>query len=303
MKKTFFDTLYKLAEADKRVIFIKGDTAYVPQFQNAFPQQYLDVGIAEQNMIGIAAGMALEGRIPFTYSIVNFSSMRCLEQIRNNIAYHNLNAKIISCGAGFDYGFLGATHHATEDLGIMRGMPNMTVFSPSDPYETVAVMHAALDINGPCFIRVGHGGENILHQKPIEDFKVGKAYKLVSGNDISIFATGSIAEEAVKAANELNSKGYDIGLYSFPTIKPIDKELIMRCANQSKLILTVEEHNVIGALGSAVAEVMAEMPSHCAMLHRIGIQDTFAKIVGKRDFLKEKYNMNANAIMEVIKNI
>lgn len=302
MKKTFFDTLYKLAEEDKRVMFIKADTAYVPDFQKAFPKQYLDVGIAEQNMIGIAAGMALEGKIPFTYSIVNFSSMRCLEQIRNDIAYHKLNAKIVSCGAGFDYGYLGATHHATEDLGIMRGMPNMIVFSPCDSYEVISIMNSVLSIDGPCFIRIGHGGEKILHKNPIQDFKIGKAYQLVMGKDVSIFATGSITEEAVMAARELNSKGYDVGVYSFPTIKPIDKELIMKCANQSRLIITVEEHNIIGGLGSAVAEVLAEMPSRGAILKRIGVQDVFTMIIGDRTFLKKTYHMDMNAIIDIIRN-
>ena len=144
MKKTFFDTLLELVKGDPNLVFIKGDTAYVPQLQAACPDQYLDVGIAEQNMIGVAAGMALEGKTPITYSIVNFSSMRCLEQIRNTVAYHNLNVKVISCGAGFDYGFLGATHHATEDLGIMRGM-----FSIKPP----PVM-CAMPFTGNCSIRL-----------------------------------------------------------------------------------------------------------------------------------------------------
>lgn len=300
MKKTFFDTLLELVKGDPNLVFIKGDTAYVPQLQAACPDQYLDVGIAEQNMIGVAAGMALEGKTPITYSIVNFSSMRCLEQIRNTVAYHNLNVKVISCGAGFDYGFLGATHHATEDLGIMRGMPNMTVFSPCDPYETVAVLKAAVKLNGPCFIRIGHGGEKNLHSAPLETFEVGQAYELVPGQAISIFATGAIAADAVEAAQCLHKSGYDVGVYSVPTLKPIDRETIAHCARQSKLIVTVEEHNIFGGLGSAVAEIMAETPGTRAILRRVGMRDAFAKVVGTQEFLKKTYCMDADGIIEDI---
>jgi transketolase len=226
MKKAFFNTLYELAEFNPNVQFIKGDTAYIPEYQAAFPDQYLDVGIAEQNMIGVAAGMALEGKIPFTYSIVNFATMRCLEQIRNDIAYHNLNVNIVSCGVGFDYGPLGASHHATEDIAIMRAIPNMTIFSPCDPVETIAVTKAAFGLDGPCWIRNGHGNEPVLHAGEIAKFQIGKAYALRPGTDVAIFVTGSIAADVLEAARDLGLQGYDVGVYSFPTIKPIDMDLI-----------------------------------------------------------------------------
>lgn len=300
MKSTFFKTLYNIAENDTKVQFIKGDTAYIPDYQNAFPKQYLDVGIAEQNMIGVAAGMALEGMIPFTYSIVNFASMRCLEQIRNDIAYHDLNVNVVACGAGFDYGFLGATHHATEDLAIMRSMPNMTVFSPCDAYETDAVTRAAYKFNGPCFIRNGHGGEALLHKAPLTDFQIGKAYPLTDDGEVSIFATGSIAEDAIKATEMLKEIGISAGVYSFPTVKPIDKELIIEHSKTRRLIVTVEEHNIIGGLGSAVAEVMAEMQGNKAPLCRIGVRDVFATIVGSRPFLKKTYGIDVEAIKNTV---
>lgn len=300
MKATFFKTLYELSEHDSRVQFIKGDTAYVPDYQMAFPNQYLDVGIAEQNMIGVAAGMALEGKIPFTYSIVNFAAMRCMEQIRNDIAYHHLNVKVVACGAGFDYGALGATHHATEDLAIMRAMPNMVVFSPCDAVETIAVTKAAYQIDGPCFIRNGHGGEAVLHTDSLTSFQIGKAYPLLEGKDAAIFATGAIIEEALIAARSLNEEGYSIGVYSFPTIKPIDQEFIREQMQTVKLIITLEEHNIIGGLGSAVAEIMAETPVHQATLHRIGIQDTFATIVGSKAFLKKTYGIDAETVKKTV---
>lgn len=300
MKTAFFETLYNLASQNPKVQFIKGDTAYVPDFQNAFPQQYLDVGIAEQNMIGIAAGMAKEGLIPFTYSIVNFATMRCLEQIRNDIAYHDLNVKIVSCGVGFDYSFLGATHHATEDLAIMRAMPNMTIFSPCDAIETRAVTKAALELDGPCFIRNGHGNEAVLHKENLKDFKIGRAIPLLEGRDVCIFVTGSITEEAVAAAEILNSKGYSAGVYSFPTIKPIDKNFILEKAAAVKLIVTVEEHSIIGGLGSAVAEVIAEASQKQATLRRIGVPDTFATVVGSRSYLKKVYGLDTDAIVDIV---
>lgn len=300
MKAAFFETLYELASQDSRIQFIKGDTAYVPDFQNAFPKQYLDVGIAEQNMIGIAAGMAKEGMIPFTYSIVNFATMRCLEQIRNDVAYHNLNVKIVSCGVGFDYGALGATHHATEDLAIMRAMPNMTIFSPCDAVETKAVTKAALELDGPCFIRNGHGNESVLHGEELKGFTIGEAIPLLEGQDVCIFVTGSIAEKALSAAKYLNDKGYSIGVYSFPTIKPIAKDFILEKASTTKLIVTVEEHSIIGGLGSAVAEIVSEMTQKQAVLRRIGVPDTFATVVGSRPYLKKVYGLDTDSIINII---
>jgi transketolase len=303
MKKAFFNTLYELAKENANLQFIKGDTAYIPDYQAAFPNQYLDVGIAEQNMIGIAAGMAFEGKIPFTYSIVNFATMRCLEQIRNDIAYHNLNVKIVSCGVGFDYGALGATHHATEDLAIMRALPNITVFSPCDPVETVAVTKAAFMLNGPCFIRNGHGGEPVLHKEILNDFKVGKAIRLKEGNDIAIFVTGSIANDALRGAELLENEKIHAGVYSFPTVKPIDKDLILSCAKTTRLILTVEEHTIIGGFGSAVAEVIAEAQGCKARFKRIGINDTFTSEIGTREYQKSFYNVDGTAIASVALSI
>ncbi len=300
MKKTFFQTLYGMAGENPDLVFIKGDTAYIPDFQKQYPGQYLDVGIAEQNMIGVAAGMALEGKLPVTYSIVNFATMRCLEQIRDDIAYHNLNVKIVSCGQGLDYGTLGATHHATEDLAIMRAMPNMTVFCPCDPIETAAVMEAAMGLKSPCFIRNGHGGEKNLHKGPVRRLEVGKALPLVEGSDIVLCATGSIAGDAYKAAEELRGKGYDAGLYSFPTVKPVDRAFLFERMDTARLIVSVEEHSIIGGLGSAIAEVMAEAGPHKALFKRVGIRDTFTDEIGSREYLKHYYGIDAEGIAAAV---
>ncbi len=302
MKKMFFSTLTDLARSDSRVQFIKSDTAYVPDFQREFPNQYLDVGIAEQNMIGIAAGMALEGLHPFTYSIVNFAVMRCLEQIRNDIAYHRLPVTVVSCGAGFDYGALGHTHHATEDLALMRSMPEMTVFSPCDPWETQAVTLAAFSMDGPSFIRNGHGGEPRLHTGPLDNFKVGKAYALrEGGGDVVFFTTGSIAYQALLAADELERDGIDAGVWSFPTVKPIDRELILEKAGTARLVVTLEEHSVIGGLGGAVAEVMSERPEGAALM-RLGVPDAFAGVVGSPGYLRRFYGLDGPSVAAAVRD-
>ena len=301
MKKTFFDWIKKIAKDHPEFIFVKGDTAYIPDFQAAFPNQYLDVGIAEQNMTGVAAGMALEGKVPFTYSIINFTTMRCLEQIRNDIAYHNLNVKIVSCGQGFDYGPLGATHHATEDISIMRALPNMKVFCPCDPIEAEACFDTAFEIQGPCFIRHGHGGEPILHKNEIGKWIVGKAYELIEGSEVAIFVSGSIAREAMEAAERMKKEGIDVGVYSFPSIKPIDERLILEMLQTAKLIITVEEHTKIGGFGGAVAEVISEAPAHKCKFNRIGINDTFSHEIGSRDYLKEYYGIGVSAIIDKVK--
>lgn len=300
MKAAFFKTIYELAGQDDRIMFVKGDTAYVPDFQSSYPAQYLDVGIAEQNMIGVAAGMALEGKVPITYSIVNFATMRCLEQIRNDVAYHRLNVKVVSCGQGFDYGALGATHHALEDIAIMRAMPNMTVFCPCDPAETVAVTKAALRMDGPCFIRNGHGGEPILHQTELSDFQIGKALPLIGGNDIVLCACGSIAKDAFDAAQKLRDMGYDVGLYSFPTVKPLDKGFILERLDSARLIVGIEEHTVIGGFGSALAEVIAQARPHKAVFRQIGLNDTFSDEIGPREYLKQYYGMDGTAIVNTV---
>lgn len=298
MKKAFFSTIYELAKNNPNLLFIKGDTAYIPDYQSAFPNQYLDVGIAEQNMIGIAAGMALEGKIPFTYSIVNFATMRCLEQIRVDVAYHNLNIKIVSCGVGFDYGALGATHHAMEDLAIMRALPNITIFCPCDPIETVAVTKAAFEMKSPCFIRNGHGGEPVLHKSALDYFKVGKGICLKEGDEVVIFVTGSIANDALEGATLLEGQKFSTAVYSFPTIKPIDKELIQKCARTARVILAVEEHTIIGGFGSAVAEIIAETTDCKALFKRIGINDVFTSEIGTREYQKSFYHVDGQSIAQ-----
>jgi len=301
MRKAFIKTLEELAGKDKNLIFITGDLGFnvVENFKKKFPKQFLNAGVAEQNMTGMAAGLALSDKTVFTYSIANFPSLRPLEQVRNDICYHNANVKIISIGAGFMYGGLGATHHATEDIAIMRALPNMVVISPADGIDTELATRAIVEWNGPCYLRLGkdHG-----IQKEPYTFKIGKARTVRSGKDITLISTGNMLKEALEVADELKKQKISARVINMHTVKPIDKAAIKKAAQETKGIVTIEEHSVIGGLGSAVAESLAESGVQ-AKLKIIGIPDTFSKYVGDEEFLKEKYGLTIESILAQSKNL
>lgn len=301
MRNTFINTLYDLCKNDENTFLITGDLGFgvLTRFWETYPDQFINAGISEQNMTSVAVGMALEGKKVFTYSIANFPTLRCLEQIRNDVAYHDANVKIVSIGAGFAYGGAGMSHHATEDLAVIRAIPNMVVFSPADPLEAAAVTKVAYSLTSPCYIRLGKGGEENVHSEII-DFEIGKALKIADGEDVCIFSTGSITSEAIKVVKILNRKGITTALYTFPTIKPIDEETISICAEKYKVIVTVEEHNIIGGFGGATAEVIASLPKRRAFLVRIGLRDTFSSVVGTQDYLRDFYQMSCEKIVQRI---
>lgn len=301
MRNQFVRTLCEMANTDKEITLITGDLGFgvLTDFWEKYPERFINAGIAEQNMTSVAAGMALEGKKVFTYSIANFTTLRCLEQIRNDAAYHNANVNIVSVGGGFSYGALGMSHHATEDLAILRALPNVTVFAPGDSIETIAVTRAAADINGTCYIRLGKGKEPNIHINPIDDFQVGKALKITDGNKVCVFSAGAILSEAFKAANNLNERGISTALYSFPTVKPIDKETIIECAKKYKCIITIEEHNIIGGFGSAIAEVVSEIKGEHAYLRKIGLNDTYSSVVGSQEYLRNYYGICSETIEKI----
>ena len=303
MRNTFVKTLVESAQKDDRINLIIGDLGFnvVTPFQEKFPKRFFNAGIAEQNMTGVAAGMAKEGKIVVTYSIANFTTLRCLEQIRNDCAYHDVNVKIVSVGGGLAYGAAGATHHATEDIAIMRSLPNVKVFAPGDPEEAKEVTQAMLKTNGTCYLRLGKGGEKKIHAENSIDFKIGKAIELSKGKDIAIFSTGGILDEATETRIKLENSGYSVAQYSFPTVKPIDKETILKCAKNCKIIVTIEEHNIFGGFGSAVAEVLSEKNNHAKLL-RFGLPDTYAMVVGSQKYLRNYYGLTADKIVEKIVN-
>lgn len=297
MRDTFVKTLIEIAKADKDVHLLTGDLGFgvLKPYWEQLPEQFTNVGIAEQNMTGIAAGLALSGKKVFTYSIGNFPTLRCLEQIRNDCAYHDANVKIVCVGGGFVYGSLGMSHHATEDLAIMRALPSVVVMAPGDLTEAAACTRAIYECQGTCYLRLGRGGEKKIHES-ISDFQIGKAIQIKEGNRVVVFSTGGIFDEALGAVELLNMQDIHPALYTFPTVKPIDKELVLECAGKYDFIVTVEEHNIIGGFGSAVAEVLSEIYGNRAAQIKIGLNDTYSCIVGTQKYLRNEYGMSAEKI-------
>lgn len=297
MRDTFVRTLIGLAKENKNIELITGDLGFgvLKPFWEQLPDQFTNAGIAEQNMTTVAAGMALEGKIVFTYSIGNFPTLRCLEQIRNDCAYHQANVKIVCVGGGFAYGSLGMSHQATEDLAILRALPDVVVLAPGDLVEAEEATKAMVNDPGTCYLRLGRGGEKRIHDH-IDNFQIGKAIQVKDGEKIAIFSTGAIFEEVEGAYDILTQKGFSPAVYTFPTVKPIDAEVIRDCAQRFDYIVTCEEHNIVGGFGSAVAEVMAEMKAKKASLIRIGLNDQYAVLVGNQKYLREKYGMSAEKI-------
>ena len=301
MRDTFVKTLVELAKEDKNIELITGDLGFgvLKPYWETVPDQFTNAGIAEQNMTTVAAGMALEGKTVFTYSIGNFPTLRCLEQIRNDCAYHNANVKVVCIGGGFVYGSLGMSHQATEDLAILRALPDVVVMAPADLVEAEECTKALAAYPGTAYLRLGRGGEKRIHDH-IDNFQIGKAIKVRDGKKIAIFSTGAIFEEVNAAYNVLVEKGYDPAVYTFQTVKPIDTEVIKECAKEFDVVVTCEEHNIVGGFGSAVAEVMAEMKEKKAYLLRIGLNDEYSIKVGNQNYLRQQYGMDSASIVKKI---
>lgn len=304
MRDTFVRTLVELAKKDKNIELITGDLGFgvLKLFWEQCPDQFTNAGIAEQNMTTVAAGMALEGKTVFTYSIGNFPTLRCLEQIRNDCAYHNANVKVVSIGGGFAYGSLGMSHQATEDIAILRALPGVVVMAPADLVEAEECTKALAAYPGTGYLRLGRGGEKRIHDK-LDHFQIGKAIKVNDGEQVAIFSTGAILEEVKATQEQLIADGYNPAVYTFPTVKPIDKEMIEQCAKKFDLIVTCEEHNIVGGFGSAVAEVMAEMKVKRAYLLRIGLNDEYSIKVGNQKYLREQYALDSVSISKRIEDV
>lgn len=304
MRDMFVRTLIELAKEDKNIELITGDLGFgvLKPFWEQCPDQFTNAGIAEQNMTTVAAGMALTGKNVFTYSIGNFPTLRCLEQIRNDCAYHNANVKIVCIGGGFVYGSLGMSHQATEDIAILRALPDVVVMAPADLIEAEQCTRVLAKYKGTAYLRLGRGGERRIHDK-VENFYIGKAIKVYEGERVAIFSTGAIFEEIIDAYDKLKKQGYQPMVYTFPTIKPIDKETIRNVARAFDLIVTCEEHNIIGGFGGAVAEVMAEMKDKKAILLRIGLNDEYSVRVGDQKYLRQQYGIDSRGIIKKILQI
>lgn len=302
MRDHVINELINLAENNPHIYLICADLGYVvlDKFKEAMPDKFLNVGIAEQNMTALAAGLALEGNTVFTYSIGNFPTLRCIEQIRNDICYHNANVKILAVGGGFAYGNQGVTHHATEDIAMMRTLPSMRVYVPGDAYEAIACIKEAYDIIGPAYIRLAKNKEQNYHKDgTIIDINNIQEYSKM-GSDVNILTIGSILCEGIKLQKMLEKKGINVGIYSVPCVKPIDENSIKKLARNCKLLITMEEHQIEGGLGGAVSEVISSMPEKHAVLYRSGLNNTFSDVTGSQEYLREYYNISADTLLPII---
>jgi transketolase len=300
MRKTFLKTLVEEARKDERIFLITPDIGYsvLEPFMNEFPERYLNVGVAEQNAVSIAAGMALSGLVPYVYTINPFVCMRPFEQIRVDVAYMNTNVRLVGVGAGFSYGAAGATHHSIEDIAIMRALPNMTVVCPGDPWEVEQATRQSINYKGPMFFRLGKQGEPIINN-PKTKFKIGKAIKVRTGKDLHIISTSNTLEISNNVCEILKGKGISASLISMHTIKPFDVAMVDELLKTKKPIFSVEEHNIIGGLGSAVAEVIAESGFN-PLFKRFGVNDKFSHYVGSHDFIRGKFEITKENISKNI---
>ncbi|NQV94021.1 MAG: transketolase [Sphingomonadales bacterium] len=298
MRDRFIQTLCQLAEKDPRIMLITGDLGFavLDDYRRRFPKQFINAGVAEQNMTLVATGMALEGHVVFTYSIGNFPTLRCLEMIRNDSAYHGANVKVVSIGGGFSYGQLGISHHATEDLAIMRSLPEVTSVSPTSLGEVTEATKAITLTAGTCFLRLDKDkGPDGPADEP---FVLGRPRLLRKGSDVAFFTTGGILSEVVKAADQLALAGINASIYSVHTIKPIEPDRFIQAARSHRAVVTVEEHTIHGGLGGLVLETLADAGSFPAKFLRIGLDGCFSSVVGTQGYLRTVYRMDAASIVQ-----
>lgn len=298
-RQSYGEALKELGSKNEKIVVLDADLSTATKteiFAKEFPNRFFNIGIAEQDMIGTAAGFASCGRIPFASTFAVFAAGRAYDQIRNSVCYPNLNVKICATHAGITVGEDGATHQMVEDISMMRTLPNLKVFSPSDDIQTKFIINEISKIDGPCYVRLSRLATPSIY-KENEKFELGKAKQIGKGEDATIFATGVCVSEALKAQEILDKKGIYVRVVDIHTIKPIDKETIVRCAKETKKIITVEDHSVIGGLGSSICEVLAE--EYPSKVKRLGIQDTFGKS-GNAVELMKYFKIDCDAIVEAV---
>ena len=300
-RESFGNAIAEFADQYPDVVVLDADLAAATKtgiFKKAHPDRFIDCGIAECNMVGVAAGLAACGKIPFAASFAMFSAGRAFEQVRNSVGYPHLNVKIVGSHAGISVGEDGATHQCCEDIGLMRTIPGMVILNPADHYEMRAAVKAAIEYNGPVYLRLGRLAVESVNNNDDYTFEIGKGITLRDGSDITVIATGLLVGEAVKAADALKNEGISVRVIDMHTIKPIDREIILKAAKETGKIVTAEEHNVIGGLGDAVASVLSE---ECPTpLVKIGVNDEFGYSGPAVDLLKQ-FGLCASHIEEVVK--
>lgn len=299
-REAYGNAVAKLGGVNDKVVVLDADLAKATKtevFKKAYPDRFFDMGIAEADMIGTAAGLATCGKIPFASSFAVFAAGRAYDQVRNSVAYPNLNVKIAATHAGITVGEDGATHQAIEDIALMRVLPNMTVINPCDEFETEWAIFEAAKINGPVYIRLGRSKAQEVYNVDTS-FELGKAKTVIDGDDVTVIATGSMVAEAVKAHNILKNDGISVRIIDMHTIKPLDKDVIIKAAKETRGIVTAEEHSVIGGLGGAVCEVVSEFCPTRVL--RVGVNDKFGKSGSANELMRE-YGLTAENIVENVK--
>jgi len=292
-------------ERDRSIIFLTADLGFnaLEPIRENFPDRFLNIGIAEATMVGVAAGLALEGKKVIAYSIASFASMRPFEQIRTDVCYHNLDVKIVGTGGGFNYAHHGVTHHTVEDVAIMRALPNMTVITPAYSWEALEATKAMMKQKGPAYLRLGKNPP-LDYSKKEFSFKVGRGFVIKEGTDILLISTGNVLDCALETAHRLEEEKIgNVAVVSMPSVKPFDEEMVLDRAKTARVICTIEEHSVIGGLGSAVASLLVASSNPKKSFHAFGFPDRFIKSVGDRNYLLREAGLHPEAMVEKIKTL
>lgn len=303
MRTAFLNALLQAAECDPTVWLVVGDLGYsvVEPFRDRFPERFLNAGVAEQNMIGVAAGIARSGNVVFVYSIGNFPTLRCLEQIRNDVCYHRANVKIVSVGGGLAYGAAGSSHHATEDLAIMRALPEMQVVAPGDPAEAASLTQALAVEPGPAYLRLGKAGEPAVHAAP-PPLRLGKALLVRDGSDVTLVSTGGMLASIVQAADLLTEDRISTRVLSLHTLRPFDVDAIRQSARETRALVSVEEHGDSGGLGAAVAQVLAADHGRRVVYREMSLGNTFQRVIGSQEYLRQRAGLAPGDIARVARD-
>jgi transketolase len=302
MRNAFADELTRLGDEDPRVVMLSGDIGnrLFDKFKARHPSRFFNCGVAEANMMGVAAGMAMNGLRPVAYTITPFVTTRCLEQIRTDVCYHEAPVTIVAVGAGLAYSGLGPTHHACEDISFLRSIPNMVVICPGDAFEVRAALRASMQQDHPVYIRMGKKGEPVVHGGPVANFQIGKAIPVSDGKDVCLLSTGNMLPEAIEAAHKLKEKGISAQVVSFHTVKPLDEAYLKDAFDRFTLVATIEEHSLIGGFGAAVSEWLVDSGTSIRNFLRFGTPDAFFKKSGEQEYAREMLGLSAHQIAEKI---
>jgi transketolase len=302
MRNAFADELTKLGDEDSRIVMLSGDIGnrLFDKFKANHAARFFNCGVAEANMMGVAAGLAMNGLRPVAYTIAPFVTTRCLEQIRTDVCYHEVPVTIIAVGAGLAYSGLGPTHQACEDIAFLRALPNMVVICPGDAYEVRSALRAAMKQDRPAYIRLGKKGEPLVHRGPLDDFQIGKAITIADGKDVCLLSTGNILPEALEAAQKLEQQGISAAVVSFHTVKPLDEDCLEQVFDRFALVATLEEHSLIGGFGAAVAEWLVDSRTRPRQFIRFGTPDAFFKKSGEQEYAREELGLTARHIADQI---